>query len=1147
MQRRLVVGAVALVLAASGSAAVGSPAVPRKGPATTSAPGPSVATAERPQPVMPAVERGAPRRGLRIVVDAPAGVLPRVTVKGPRGWRKTLTRSRTFQSAPRGTYLVRASTRRFAGGTAVPSVSRPKVRIGKKKGAQVRVGYDTVVSPATRVVPPTQVQQLTSNPDGTQVLETTGSPSAEVGSIMVSGVSDAAPNGLISRVEAVRQVDGAVQYTLSPALITDAFTELSFDKQVAVTLDSNAAQARGTAARASLPRLGARVSCDSGVDFTVDRSLDGQLALTFSGVFRADNPGASYLRAEASASLKAHVAATIEAAGTCAIPRTQIGKSIVMPPITFSIGPVPVVLVPTLKFYGSAHASLGTKGGVEVTATLGTKAWAQASVQGGVTSGFEPPTARLEQKITYPDDISGEVGGELSARLTTELYGVAGPHVEVNTGPVARFAPTKVPWLEAVQELSVDVGMNLEKCARLWGADLCVSFETEVEDIVAKKWTLMRREYLAAPAITTTQLPQGVKGQSYSARLSTRDDRGGRWNVVSGGLPGGIRLNGNTLTGTPTQAGTSSFTVRFTDNDGRSDDQSLTLGVLNPTKAEDLEAFRGTIARLPDGTAFYVDKRGGKHHVPDGGVYECLVAQGVPVKAATAADTGSMPTYEPAECVRAAPGNIIRTDNGDAYRVNSDWSRSWIPTGGDYMCLEANGASVVNGVPRYYVDDLTENPARATLDCYAADRVLGKVVRAADGSSWYVDLRGGKHHIPNGGTFDCIAAQRGTHAYRVPRAWLTQSEYEAAACVRAQPGNVIRHSDGDAYVVNSNWTKSWIPSAKTYHCFTAANGLVNNVPRYYISDLSSAGNAAFPGGNCILRRSDGAAYFINNEGFREWIPDTPTWDCEVGRGIKVLGPSNDLTNAIAEKGWHYCLNKANLRGKVLRHVEGDAYYIHPDDTKTWIPDQFTYGCRQRQGKQVVDTRWREYVNAFAGGEWDYCFDPATFHNTYIKHPDGDIHYVGPDGRRHYAATQAAVDCLQARHGTPRTVRWRDYIKRLPQGDWAVCGDTLRRNQNFDRGQWLRSGNGYRLVMQTDSNLVVYNPSGKAIWALGINSSRKHIKLHDNGCLASVRYDNEWDWSKGCGSNADRLVMQSDGNLVLYAGSKAVWATNTVGK
>lgn len=75
--------------------------------------------------------------------------------------------------------------------------------------------------------------------------------------------------------------------------------------------------------------------------------------------------------------------------------------------------------------------------------------------------------------------------------------------------------------------------------------------------------------------LTTTSLPDATVGQTYEQTLSAE---GGttpyEWVTVSGSLPGGLSLSrSGAITGTPTIAGTSSFTVRVTDANGLSDTQ----------------------------------------------------------------------------------------------------------------------------------------------------------------------------------------------------------------------------------------------------------------------------------------------------------------------------------------------------------------------------------------------------------------------------------------------------------------------------------------------------------------------------------------------------------------------------------------------
>lgn len=108
-------------------------------------------------------------------------------------------------------------------------------------------------------------------------------------------------------------------------------------------------------------------------------------------------------------------------------------------------------------------------------------------------------------------------------------------------------------------------------------------------------------------------------------------------------------------------------------------------------------------------------------------------------------------------------------------------------------------------------------------------------------------------------------------------------------------------------------------------------------------------------------------------------------------------------------------------------------------------------------------------------------------------------------------------------------------------------DRLSPDQSLPAGSELNSPNGqHRLVMQTDGNLVLYRANGAAKWASGTDGrSIAAAIMQGDGNL--VMYDpNGAVWASGTDGNPGAvLVMQDDGNLVIYtAAGQAIWATGT---
>jgi len=121
-------------------------------------------------------------------------------------------------------------------------------------------------------------------------------------------------------------------------------------------------------------------------------------------------------------------------------------------------------------------------------------------------------------------------------------------------------------------------------------------------------------------------------------------------------------------------------------------------------------------------------------------------------------------------------------------------------------------------------------------------------------------------------------------------------------------------------------------------------------------------------------------------------------------------------------------------------------------------------------------------------------------------------------------------------------------------------DTLSENQRMNGNEKLISKSGrYSAVMQTDGNFVVYG--GTRLWASNTFGLNSNLHLQSDGNLVIHDAFHKALWSSGTNGRRHshhghghghqnhqiRLIMQDDGNLVLYSGTHALWATGTSGR
>lgn len=107
------------------------------------------------------------------------------------------------------------------------------------------------------------------------------------------------------------------------------------------------------------------------------------------------------------------------------------------------------------------------------------------------------------------------------------------------------------------------------------------------------------------------------------------------------------------------------------------------------------------------------------------------------------------------------------------------------------------------------------------------------------------------------------------------------------------------------------------------------------------------------------------------------------------------------------------------------------------------------------------------------------------------------------------------------------------------------GDTLTAGQKLVKGEALTSNNGaYTLTLQDDGNLVLA-ARGKAIWASGTNGQDVvRAEVQPDGNFVVYTADKPIWATDTKGKKDAKLVLQDDRNLVLYAADGPAWSTKT---
>jgi lambda family phage minor tail protein L len=288
-------------------------------------------------------------------------------------------------------------------------------------------------------------------------------------------------------------------------------------------------------------------------------------------------------------------------------------------------------------------------------------------------------------------------------------------------------------------------------------------------------------------------------------------------------------------------------------------------------------------------------------------------------------------------------------------------------------------------------------------------------------------------------------------------------------------------------------------------------------------------------GNLVLYRySDGKAIW-NAGSYLQPTSFTPTANFPTGTGIILAGntSASKLTigqNLYSPNGW-YRLTMQN-DGNLVLYSKGTIFTGPPSQNyniAVWSTDTYgsnaTYAHFQDDGNLVLYTSSNVPVWKSNNGSY-----PQYAGKKLVLQNDGNLVIYG-------IGSSTSTTTVPAPN--------------LPTGTGQIlCSNT--ESSKLYKGQTLYSENGwYRLTMQTDGNLVIYDKAGTAVWNTGTYNTAAHfayfqadgnLVLLDNTGVTPIWWLNKGSYGQWTGY---RWKLEKNGDFVLYsANNTALWRSAT---
>jgi hypothetical protein len=310
-------------------------------------------------------------------------------------------------------------------------------------------------------------------------------------------------------------------------------------------------------------------------------TLPGNLSLSTTGVF-SGTPSAT-----GTANFSVRVTDALGGTGTKALSIT------IVPALSVTTNSLPGGTV-NVAYSAPALAASGGSGALNWARTAGTLPAGLTLSAAGVFSGTPTAAGTSNFTVRVIDALGGTATKALSIMIVTALTittaSLPPGEVGVNySAPALTAAGGSGPLNWSLAAGGLPTGLSLSASGVISGAPGAsgtFNFTARVMDGLGRTATkALSITIVPTIAVTTTSLPAGQVGISYSAPgLAASGGTGARiWSIASGSLPTGLSLStAGLITGSPTTAGISNFTVRVIDGLGATATKTLSITIANP-------------------------------------------------------------------------------------------------------------------------------------------------------------------------------------------------------------------------------------------------------------------------------------------------------------------------------------------------------------------------------------------------------------------------------------------------------------------------------------------------------------------------------------------------------------------------------------